>query len=51
MRDEQGQLITPNRFIPAAERYNLMPEIDRWVIRNACAQIQQDHRDNRYNPR
>ncbi|MGD8587790.1 MAG: EAL domain-containing protein [Chromatiales bacterium] len=38
--DKQGKLIPPNSFIPAAERYNLMPEIDRWVIRNACGQLQ-----------
>lgn len=31
---DQG-LIEPADFIPAAERYNLMPQIDRWVIRNA----------------
>ena len=30
--DESGKLINPDRFIPAAERYNLMPMIDRWVI-------------------
>ena len=28
-------LIEPADFIPAAERYNLMPQIDRWVISNA----------------
>lgn len=32
MRDEDGKLVMPNEFIPAAERYNLMPSIDRWVI-------------------
>jgi diguanylate cyclase (GGDEF)-like protein/PAS domain S-box-containing protein len=32
MRDEQGQLVAPTAFIPAAERYNLMPGIDRWVL-------------------
>ncbi|VAX09376.1 diguanylate cyclase/phosphodiesterase (GGDEF & EAL domains) with PAS/PAC sensor(s) [hydrothermal vent metagenome] len=30
--DEDGTLIPPGAFIPAAERYNLMPEVDRWVI-------------------
>ena len=40
LQDNQDELITPNSFIPAAERYNLMPEIDRWVIRNACEQLQ-----------
>jgi EAL domain-containing protein (putative c-di-GMP-specific phosphodiesterase class I) len=29
----EGQLILPGTFIPAAERYNLMSAIDRWVIR------------------
>ncbi len=27
-------LLQPNFFIPAAERYHLMPQIDRWVIRH-----------------
>ncbi|MEB3885440.1 EAL domain-containing protein [Lyngbya sp. CCY1209] len=31
--DETGQIILPQVFIPIAERYNLMPAIDRWVIR------------------
>ncbi len=35
MRGEKGELITPNRFIPAAEHYHLMAEIDRWVVRAA----------------
>lgn len=29
---EGDKIIPPDVFIPAAERYNLMPEIDRWVI-------------------
>lgn len=33
MVDEQGALIMPGAFIPAAERYDLMGHIDRWVIR------------------
>ncbi len=32
MQDEDGSVITPDRFIPAAERYNLMLDLDRWVI-------------------
>ena len=31
------QLILPDAFIPAAERYNLMPAIDRWVISHFLA--------------
>lgn len=37
MIDEQGQLVPPMMFIPAAERYNLMPALDRWVVRTAFA--------------
>jgi diguanylate cyclase (GGDEF)-like protein/PAS domain S-box-containing protein len=33
--DENNELIAPIAFIPAAERYHLMPSIDRWVIRTA----------------
>jgi diguanylate cyclase (GGDEF)-like protein len=32
MVDEHGTSIAPDSFIPAAERYNLMPAVDRWVI-------------------
>ena len=39
MLDERGELVPPMAFIPAAERYNLMPSIDRWVVRNAFAII------------
>ncbi|QIB64686.1 ammonium transporter [Kineobactrum salinum] len=32
--DERNQLVLPGAFVPAAERYDLMPQIDQWVIRN-----------------
>ncbi|MGH8150276.1 MAG: EAL domain-containing protein, partial [Steroidobacteraceae bacterium] len=35
MRAEDGRLILPGEFIPAAERFNVMPAIDRWVILQA----------------
>jgi diguanylate cyclase (GGDEF)-like protein/PAS domain S-box-containing protein len=34
MRDEAGKIISPDHFIAAAERYNITPAIDRWVIEN-----------------
>jgi diguanylate cyclase (GGDEF)-like protein len=37
LRDENGALIPPNSFLPAAERFGLMPLIDRWVVENAFA--------------
>ena len=32
MLDENGKIVSPNQFIPAAERYGLITEIDCWVI-------------------
>ena len=34
-----GQLVPPAEFIPAAERFNLMPAVDRWVVRQACTRL------------
>ena len=31
LKGRDGSLILPGAFIPAAERYNLMPKLDRWV--------------------
>ncbi len=39
MQDSENALIQPNAFLPAAERYNLMPVIDRWVVSNTLAHI------------
>ena len=41
MRDEDGVIVRPDTFIPAAERYNLMPTVDRWVINQAFEYMQQ----------
>ncbi len=37
--DKNGNSIRPGSFLPAAERYQMMPEVDRWVIETACAKI------------
>ncbi len=37
MNNDQGELVSPDAFIPAAERYNLMPKIDRMVIEKTFA--------------
>lgn len=39
MRDEKGNLVGPDQFIPAAERYNLMSTLDRWVIHEALSEL------------
>lgn len=35
--DEEGRLVEPMAFVPAAERYDLMPAIDRWVVREVVS--------------
>ena len=39
LRDEPGRLVSPAEFIPAAERYSLMPSIDRWVVKTALERV------------
>ncbi|MBV6417885.1 MAG: hypothetical protein CMLOHMNK_02661 [Steroidobacteraceae bacterium] len=39
MIDDDGQTVGPDRFLSAANRYQLMPTIDRWVIEHALAQL------------
>ncbi|WP_018871702.1 EAL domain-containing protein [Thioalkalivibrio sp. ALJ16] len=40
LRDPDGGLVTPGAFIPAAERYDLMVQIDHWVVSRALAYMQ-----------
>ena len=42
MLDDDGSLIGPDAFIPAAERYSLMPAIDRWVVKNTLETLSRD---------
>ncbi len=35
MLDDEGRFIMPSGFIPPAERFGLMPDIDRWVVNHA----------------
>ena len=37
--DENGKLVPPMSFIPAAERYNLMTNIDKWVVQHGLTQF------------
>jgi EAL domain-containing protein (putative c-di-GMP-specific phosphodiesterase class I) len=47
MIDEEDKMIPPSEFIPAAERYNMMAAIDRWVIRNALEAYSKAFNGNR----
>lgn len=46
MLDNNNRLIAPGVFIPAAERYQLMDNIDRWVITNTILCLQKYHLDD-----
>ena len=39
MVNENSELLPPEKFLSAAERYQLLPAIDRWVIKNALAAL------------
>jgi diguanylate cyclase (GGDEF)-like protein len=39
VRGEDGKIIPPDNFIPAVERCQRMPEIDRWVVENVFGWI------------
>ena len=41
MITEDGELLPPGSFIPAAERYNLMTAIDKWVIQESFEILEQ----------
>jgi len=36
MLGDHGEIIPPGKFLSAAERYQLMPTVDRWVVSRAC---------------
>lgn len=46
MTDEDGKIIMPFGFIPAAERFGLMLDIDTWVIKNSLKLISVQHKFN-----
>ena len=41
LRDDDGRLVAPGEFIPAAERYNVMSVIDRWVVQRAIERLKE----------
>src|SRR3546814_19147865 len=46
-RDEEGRVVPPGAFLPAAERYGMMPVLDRWVIGEAIANFDRLHASGR----
>src|SRR5690606_8451885 len=47
LRDEDGRVVMPGAFLPAAERYGLIAQIDRWVVAQAIAHFDQLHASGR----
>lgn len=45
LRDDSGELVPPASFIPAAERFGIMPMLDRWVVRKSFALLAQQQRE------
>jgi diguanylate cyclase (GGDEF)-like protein len=45
MIDEQGNSVLPSEFLPAAERNNMMKNIDRWMIKAAIDFCEQTNAD------
>lgn len=39
MLDQDGKLIPPDAFMPEAKRHDLMPAIDRWVVRQVISRL------------
>ncbi len=39
LEDDEGVMLPAAAFLPAAERYNLMTVIDRWVVRQTIARL------------
>lgn len=48
LRDEDGGILAPGAFLPAAERFGLMPEIDKWVIRHIVKRLAAANEDSRF---
>ncbi len=46
MINDSGDIIPPMAFIPAAERYKLMPSVDQWIIRNSLFNIQHIYQES-----
>jgi diguanylate cyclase (GGDEF)-like protein/PAS domain S-box-containing protein len=44
LRDDDGVLVPPSEFIPAAERYNVMSVLDRWVVGQAIELLRERQR-------
>ena len=48
MRAEEQALLPPGEFLPVLEHYRMMPQFDRWVVRNIVRRLRAGSRIKRY---
>ena len=48
MREEERALLPPGEFLPVLEHYRMMPQLDRWVVRNTIKQFAAGSRLGRF---
>jgi Amt family ammonium transporter len=46
--EEDGKIVLPGAFLPAAERYGMMARIDQWVVNNTLAWVGDRLRQGRF---
>jgi diguanylate cyclase (GGDEF)-like protein/PAS domain S-box-containing protein len=42
LREDDGSMVLPGSFLPAAERFHLMARIDKWVLRKVIEMLEAD---------
>lgn len=46
LREEEDNFLPPGGFLPVAEHYGMMEELDRWVVRNLVSRCAQKRRED-----
>lgn len=49
LKDDDGNIISPGEYIPAAERFNLMHAVDVWVVQEVIKKIEAIHLSGKTN--
>lgn|GEM_PF-5764416 len=46
LRDKDGEMISPGEFVPVAERFGLMSDIDMWIVEHSIDALAEWQKDN-----
>lgn len=49
MHEDTGELVPPGAFLPAAERYNLIANVDQWVINSLFSWLKEHNKNDASN--